>query len=232
MTTSTRAIVPADIAPGSSRRLGRALVWFGSIGLVLLLLTSVAFALGVAPLASTAAGLEDQRDQLVALLDPAAASLDSAATSADHGVVSLVSSEASAREGAAVTSQLASAMEGLGVFSSSFAETAARSRALSENLMATATALHQNQVDSASVATNLRSLANQLKSLRTSVTAGSGSGAASSRSSGTSAPGLGVPLLVGLAVALLLWLAALALGCIWIGRQLLRTPRSRVDNAS
>jgi hypothetical protein len=216
MATSTSVTAPSVLDRAFRNRLGRGLVWFGVSGLVILVVSALAFGLALAPLASTARTLGDQGDELIALLGPATESLEAAATSADHGASSLISSETSARDAAAVTSQLADAMDGLGVFSPAFAETAARSRSLSENLKSTADSLHQNQIDSASVATSLRSLANQLKSLKTSVTATvriAPSGPVTS---------VGLPLLVALAVALLLWLAALALGCIWLGRRILR----------
>jgi hypothetical protein len=209
-------IAPSGTDPALTRRLGQGLTWFGWAGVVLLIASAVAFAMTVRPLAETAGSLEDQRTQLVGLLGPAGDSLDSAAASADHGVASLVSSETAARNAATVTSQLASAMEGLGVFSPAFAETAAQSRSLSDNLIATADALHQNQIDSAGVATNLRALANQVKALRLSV------GGSSTATGGGAVSTVGLPLLVALAVALLLWLGALAVGCIWVGRRLLR----------
>jgi ABC-type transporter Mla subunit MlaD len=187
----------------------------------------------LAGVADAATGLERQRDQLAGMLEPAAATLRSAAASADHAGTSLTSSAAAAGEGAALTAQLGSALDELSALSgfdvlgarpfaqavASFADVAARSRAVSANLDATAQALGTDVADSVSVAANLNRLADQLDALRASLGAGSKAGDVHGLSATTSFDIARIVL-----VALLAWLAIPAATCIWLGWRLWR-PR-------
>jgi hypothetical protein len=215
-------LAPAGLPLG--RGTGWALIAFGGIGLAILALTAVVAASSLAPLAESAAALESQRAQALALLGPAADSLESAATSADHAGGSLVASESSARDAATVTGQLADALGSLAGFSSSFDEVARQSRSLSESLTRTADSLHQNQIDSASVGLSLHMLARQLTDLRISLGgADTGSAAPSTQSTPN---GASAGLLIALATGLLLWLAAMAIGSMWLGRRILLAART------
>ena len=194
-------------------RRGAALVAFGVSGLVLLGACLAAVIAAVVPLASTAAALEQQRTEAVALIGPAASALEATASSADNAGTSLGSSVSAAREAAAVTGQLANALQGLAAFSSAFGDTATRSRALSDDLATTADALARNQLDSAATAASLRALADRLKQL------GQTLGAADSPPPSALA-GVAIPLALLLTVLVLAWLAGIALAAIWLGRRL------------
>lgn len=194
-------------------RRGTALVAFGVAGLVLLGACLAAVVAAVVPLADTAAVLEQQRTEAVALIGPAASALESTASSAENAGTSLGSSVAAAREAAVVTGQLADALQGLAAFSSAFGDTASRSRALSDDLATTANALAQNQLDSASTAASLRALADRLQQLGRTL------GAADSPPPSALAD-VAIPLALLLTALVLLWLAGVALAAIWLGRRL------------
>lgn len=201
------------------RRAGTALVAFGAIGLTILAACLVAVLAAFLPLANEAASLEQQRASAIALIGPAADALDTTATTATNAGASIGQSVAAARDAAAVTGQLADALGGLSAFSSAFADTAARSRTLSDDLTRTATALSQNQADTATAAAELRSLAEQLHQLGDSL-------------GGTDAPpasslaGLALPLAIALVALALVWLGGIAVASIWLGRRLRRGPRA------
>ena len=72
-----------------SRSAGRALVAFGSAGLVLLAAAALLAVVTLGSLAATASDLGRQRDQLAALVAPASASLRSSATAARNASSSL-----------------------------------------------------------------------------------------------------------------------------------------------
>jgi len=199
--------------PAHRERLGRALVGFGVVGLVLLGACLIAVALSLAPLVTSAQALEQQRTAAADLIGPAADALDSTATSAEHAGSSLGQSVSAARDAASVTGQLADALGGLAAFSSAFADTASRSRALSDDLSRTADSLAQNQTDSATAAAQLRDLADRLRQL------GERLGPAGNPPTSNLA-GIALPLTLGLVSLLLLWLAAIAVASIWLGRRL------------
>jgi hypothetical protein len=197
------------------RRAGTALVAFGGIGLVVLAACVVALLVALVPLANEAAMLEQQRASAVELIGPAADALETTATTAQNAGVSLGQSVAAARDAASVTGQLADALGGLSAFSSAFADTAARSRTLSDDLTRTATALSQNQADAATAASQLRSLADQLRQL-------SGSVGGANASPASSLAGVALPLAIALVALALVWQGGIAVACIWLGRRLRR----------
>lgn len=224
MTSSSRsapAAAPGRIGPRAdgdlravpNRQLGSSLVVFGVVGLVLLAACLVAVAASVAPLLRGASALEEQRAAALELIGPSADALESTATSAEHAGTSLGQSVSAAREAAGVTGQLADALQGLAAFSSAFADTANRSRSLSDDLSHTADALAQNQTDSATASSQLRALADRLRQLAERL------GTADSPPTDTLA-GIAIPLAIGLVTLLLLWLAVIAAACIWIGRRM------------
>jgi hypothetical protein len=207
--TGIRAGAPAP----SGERVGAALIGFGVIGLLLLGACLLVVAVSLAPLLSGASALEDQRAAAADLVGPAADTLEATATSAEHAGTSLGQSVSAARDAASVTGQLADALEGLSAFSSAFADTATRSRALSDDLSRTADALAQNQTDSASAAAELHALADRVRQL------GERLGTAESPPTNNLAR-LALPLAMGLVALVLLWLAAIAVASIWLGRRL------------
>jgi len=229
MSSSTPSRAPSTVAPthvpavrtrstASAERKGAALITFGIVGLILLGACLVAVVVSMVPLMNGAAALEEQRTAAVQLLGPAADALEATATSAEHAGASLGTSVAAARDAASVTGQLADAMQGLAVFSSSFSDTANRSRALSDDLSRTADSLATNQTDSAATAAQLRTLADRLHQL--AETLGSADGPPPS-----ALAGVAVPLALGLVVLILLWLAAIAVASIWLGRRMRAGPR-------
>lgn len=221
MTSSSRSATgPATrvgVAPGrrltGDHRLGPALIGFGVVGLVLLGACLVAVALSLAPLVNSAQTLEQQRTAAAELIGPAADALDSTASSAEHAGTSLGQSVGAARDAASVTGQLADALEGLAAFSSAFGDTASRSRALSDDLSRTADSLAQNQTDSATAAAQLRDLADRLRQLGERL--GSAGGPPTNNLAGVA-----LPLTLGLVALVLLWLAAIAVASVWLGRRL------------
>jgi hypothetical protein len=203
---------------------------FGVAGLVLV---GAAAALVVGSLAAVdlaATGFEQQRAELVAMLEPAASAMSHAADSAAHAGASLTAASDASRRAADLTNRLAASfdsMAGLGSFevfgtrpfaaiTSQFSDTAAQSRTLSTDLGSTADALATNVADSQAVSADLRSLADRLTQLEASIGGSDGGSAAS--------------LPIGLArlvlLGLLAWFSVPAIVSIWLGSRLVRV-RSR-----
>jgi len=210
------------------RRLGWGLVSFGVAGVVLVVAAAALVIGSLAAVDNAATGFDRQRAELVSMLQPAASTLSDAADSASHAGASLTAASDASRRAADLTSRLATSfdsMAGLGSFeilgarpfagvSSQFADTATQSRTLSSDLGSTADALATNVADSEAVAADLRSLADRLTQLETSV-GGTGGGGSS-----TSLPiGLARLVLLGL----LAWFSIPALASIWLGRRVLRS---------
>jgi hypothetical protein len=214
---------PQSVA--TRRRLGRSLVAFGGIGLVLILATAVLAIVTLGSIGDAATGLERQRTELVRMLEPAATSIRDAATSATHAGASLTSSAKAAQDGALLTTQLATSMEQLNSLSnldilgqrpfagigSSFGDLAVRSRTLSTSLTTTADALGADFTDTTAVGRDLSRLADQLDQL-----------SASAGTSGPSAASTGFAWLPIILLALLLWLAVPAVASLWLGLRLVR----------
>jgi hypothetical protein len=208
------------------RRLGIGLVAFGAVGLVLSAAAALLVLATLGAVGSAASGFEQQRTELVSMIEPAATALGQAADSASHAGTSLTQASDASRRAADLTSRMATSFEGLAGlgsmevlgtrpfagFSSQFADMAAQSRTLSGDLTSTANALTTNVTDSESVASDLRDLADRLRELEASLGPG---GTVSSA---------GVPILAAQIVllGLLAWVACLAVGCVWLGRRLVR----------
>lgn len=215
------------------RRLGSALLGFGAIGLALLIALAALVALSLDGLGRAATDLAKQRTEAVAMLEPAASALDEAATSAERAGASLNSAGGAARQAADLMNQFAGAFDGLaqlgafevlgarpfGALTGEFSGVAAQARELSGSLTTTAVALDANVSDSATVAKDLRTLADQLARLRDSVDHTSSAPADDPAQAGTL---LRVALVVIL--ALLAWLAVPAIVAIELGRRWRRLP--------
>jgi hypothetical protein len=230
------------------RRLGTALLGFGAIGLALLLTLAVLVALSLDGLGRAATDLARQRDEAIAMLEPAAAALDEAATSAANAGSSLTTAGAAARRAAELTNRLAGAFDGLALLGSfdvfgtrpfgglteQFTGVATEARALSADLTTTASALDANVTDSATVAADLRAIADQLERLQ-----GSAGGNEGTSASDPAAAGNLLRLALAVILALLAWLVVPAIAAIEIGRRWRRSPEPyappvadpRVDSA-
>ena len=219
------------------RRLGTALIWFGAVGLALLVSLAIIIGLSLGGLSRAVTNLAVQRDEAIAMLEPAAQALDEAATSAANAGTSLTSASAAARRGAALMTRLANAFDGLallgsfdilgtrpfGALTGQFTEVATEARDLSVDLTSTASALDANVIDSATVATDLRTLADQLGRLRESVLGTEATATAADPET------TGTLLRAALVVVLLViaWLAVPAIAAIEVGRRWRRVPDAR-----
>jgi hypothetical protein len=210
------------------RRAARLLLAFGVSGLALLVLSAVLVIGALGAVAEAAGTIDAQRARLVALIDPTEAVLDRAAGTSANAGTSLQASAGSARDGAALSLQLADAMEamaraaqvdvfGVRPFSGladELAAVAASSRTLATDLDATAGALAANVTDTRAVAGDLGALADELARLRTELDATTAAGV-------STASGPDLPTLVGLArlvlLGLLAWLAIPAVVAVWLG---------------
>ena len=213
------------------RRLGRALLAFGATGLALLIAAGALVLVSFSSIGDAATGLERQRTQLVAMLEPASSSLRDAARAAGNAGTSLQSSATAARDASVLTTQLAGSLDQLAALSnldilgtrpfasaaSSFTDTAGRSRSLAAGLVTTAAALDSNMADSLAVQADLGRLADQLDALRSDL--GAGSAGANAGSPAAAAIGLARFVLIGL----LTWLAVPALVALWLGWRWSRT---------
>jgi len=211
------------------RRLGFWLVAYGVAGLVLVMAAAVLLLGSLGAVGNAATGFERQRAELVSMLEPAAAALSDAADSATRAGTSLTAASDASRRAADLTSRLATSFDALaglgsvdilgthpfGGVSSQFTDVAGQSRALSTDLTSTAAALSTNVADSQSVATNLRSLADRLRQLQTTVGSGGGPGS-------TALPIAAAEVVL---LGLLAWLSIPAIVSIWLGRRLVRNER-------
>jgi hypothetical protein len=209
------------------RRLGFGLIAFGISGLVLVIAAAALVFGSLAAVDQAASGFERQRTELLAMIGPAAATLSDAANSASHAGASLTEAGDASRRAADLTNRLAAsfdAMAGLGSFEilgsrpfsdvgSQFRDAGAQSRALSGELASTAGALTTNVTDSQAVSADMRSLANRLTQLETSLAGTVGAGTSASLP-------IGVARLVLL--GLLVWFSIPAIASIWLGRRLTR----------
>jgi hypothetical protein len=215
-------------AGANRRRAARLLLAFGLSGLTLLVLGAVLVIGALGAVGEAAGTIDAQRVRLVALIDPTEAVLDRAAGSSANAGTSLGASAGSARDGAALSLQLADAMEamaraaqvdvfGVRPFSGladDLSAVAASSRTLATDLDATAGALDANVADSRAVAEDLGALADELARLRSELEATTAAGVATGQ-------GPGLATLVGLArivlLGLLAWLAVPAVLAVWLG---------------
>lgn len=216
------------------RRLGSALLVFGAVGLALLVTLALVIGLSLGGLSRAVTNLAAQRDEAIAMLEPAAAALDEAATSAEHAGTSLSSAGGAARQAAELMNQLAGAFDGLaqlgsfdvlgarpfGGLTGQFSGVAGQARDLSATLSTTAAALDANVTDSATVAKDLRTLADQLAKLRDSAI---GTEAAATATD-PETTGVLLRMALGVVLGVIAWLAVPAMVAIEIGRRWRRLP--------
>jgi hypothetical protein len=215
------------------RRLGLGLIAFGASGLALAFIAALLVLGTLGAVGAAATGFERQRAELLAMVEPAASALSDAADSASRAGSSLTAASDASRRAADLSGRLATSFDslaGLGSvdilgarpfagFTSQFGDVATQSRALASDLASTADALSTNVADSESVATDLRSLADRLRQLETTV---QGSGAP------TGSADLPVALAQVVVIGLLAWLAAIAVASIWLGLRLVRNRPIRL----
>jgi len=209
------------------RRLGFGLIAFGLTGLLLVVAAALLVLATLGAVGDAATGFERQRAELLAMVDPAASALSNAADSAAHAGASLTQASDASRRAADLTGRMATSFEGLaglGSFdifgsrpfagvSSGFSDLAAQARTLSTDLTSTADTLTMNVADSASVASDLRSLSDRLRQLETTVQGSDGVGASTT---------LPIALAQFVLLALLAWFSVPAIASIWLGRRLVR----------
>jgi hypothetical protein len=170
----------SSLSRRDQRRLGTGLVVYGAAGLLLLLLTAVLVAGSLGAIIDLGATIDRQRAALIASLD---------ATSATLGEVDLASAGVSdnvrtgataARDAAALTTDLAAAMDELQAASGvsflgnkpfaalgdRFAEVGTRSRAVSTSLQSLATTMDRDVTQIAAVRTSLVAARVQVDNLR------------------------------------------------------------------
>lgn len=207
------------------RRLGFGLIAFGATGLVLSVLAAALVLASLGGIGDAATGFERQRNELLAMVEPAASALSSAADSAGNAGASLTAASDASRRAAALSDRLASSFESLAGLGSleifgtrpfatataGFTEVATESRALAVDLSSTADALATNVTDSQSVATDLRTLADRLRQLGTTIRPASAGGA-----------GVSIAAAEIVVLGLLAWLAVLAIASLWIGARVVR----------
>jgi hypothetical protein len=208
------------------RRLGMGLIAFGVAGLVLIGSAGVLVFASLSAVGDAATGLQAQRAQLVGMLGPASEALDRAASSAANAGTSLGETRDSAKQAATLMTRLSESFDSLAALGSfdllgarpfaglsgQFTQVATESRTLSTDLATAAAAMDTNITDSAAVAADLRTLADQLSTLDASLGA-SPDGTAPSAGSVSLPIDLAKLVLVGL----LLWLAVPAIAALWIG---------------
>jgi hypothetical protein len=209
------------------RQVGLGLIAFGLAGILLIVLAAALVIGSLGAAAGLASSLEQQRSDLVDLLEPAAAALGQSATTAGNASASLTATAAAAGDAADLTEQLATSMDALsqaasvqvfgtrpfGAAASSLGDVAARSRQLSVDLRTTQTSISGNVTDSAAVAAELRTLASQLEELRKRAT----------ETEGSAFVGQGMlDLTRVILLGLLAWLAVPAVAALWLGSRLRR----------
>jgi hypothetical protein len=216
------------------RRLGAGLLAFGVTGLALVAAAGALVLGSLSAVNDAATGFEKQRVEIVAMLGPAASALSHAATSASNAGASLTETSAAASQAAQLTTRLADSFEGLaalgsfeilgsrpfGGLSGQFTEVGVQARVLSTNLTTAAVAMNTNIADSQAVAADLRSLADQLERLRTSLATPGGA---------SPAPSAALPIDAAriVLVGLLAWLAVPAIASLWLGWRLIRPAGGR-----
>lgn len=216
------------------RRLGMGLIAFGVAGLVLIGSAGMLVFASLSAVGDAATGLQAQRNQLISMLGPASAALERAAASASNAGTSLAKTRDAATQAATLMTRLSDSFESLaslGSFdilgarpfaglSGQFTQVATDSRSLSADLSSTAASMDTNITDSAAVAADLRTLADQLSTLNASLGA-SPDGTTPSAGSASLPIGLAKLVLIGL----LLWLAVPAVAALWIGWRWYRPAR-------
>jgi hypothetical protein len=218
------------------RRLGMGLIAFGVIGLVLIASAGGLVLASLSAVGDAATGFERQRTQIVGMLGPASDALERAASSASNAGSSLAKTRDSAAQAATLMTRLSESFDSLAALGSfdllgarpfaglsgQFSQVATESRTLSTDLATAAAAMDANITDSASVATDLQALSDQLAELNVSL------GASPDGTNPTPASSsLPVDLAKIVLIGLLLWFAVPAIAAVWIGRRWYRPARER-----
>lgn len=226
-------MVLLDLRPATlrTRRLGTALTWFGGIGLVLSAAMTIALLVGLGAMGDLDHRVDANRLAMADALDQGTQLLDGTATTLDSTTRSLQSVRATVHDTAQLLSQLETStrelVSALGVSilgQRPFASVAKSFDGIADQLAVSAddAASVVQEIDSLQPA--LGSVAADLRAVRSSVST-LAARTTEFRDLGTL---IGLARLFALLWALVsLWLAALAAGCIWVGRQL-RLPQGEV----
>jgi hypothetical protein len=221
------------LPPAARRRLGLGLFAFGAVGVTLVLAGLVLVLATLSAVDDAATSFERQRAQLLAIIEPARASLADAATGATNASTSLAATGDVATRAARLTDELASSFDGLAALgsvdilgakpfassASQFAAAASDARALSADLTTTASSMQANVRDSTTVANDLRSLSVELDQLQSTLGAGP-------TDAGSALPGPSVAIEAArlVLIGLLAWMAVPAIASLWLGWRLRRFP--------
>ncbi len=205
------------------------LIAFGVTGLVLIGAAGALVLASLSAVDDAATSFEAQRDEILAMLEPASAALESAAATAGNAGSSLAETRDAAAQASELMTRMAGSFESLAslgsfevlgarpfaAISGQFADVADQSRTLSVDLAEAATAMDTNIADSADVAADLSVLAAQLGELEASLGGGGheGEGPAPADAS----IGLPVDAARFVLVGLLLWLAVPAIASVCLG---------------
>jgi uncharacterized protein YukE len=207
------------------RRLGLGLLLFGLTGIGLLIAGALLTLASLAAVDDVVNGLDQQRQQIEALLGQAATTLHHAGDGAANAGASVQSGSDAAAQAARLSARVANAFDSLASLGSisilgarpfeaataNLGNVAAEARTLSEDLARTSVALQTNVANTAEVAADLHALGDQLADLQTSLNA--------PRTAGI---GLAVGALRIVLLGLLVWLAVPAIVSTWLGWRLWR----------
>jgi hypothetical protein len=210
------------------RRLGMGLLAYGAIGLLLLLLTAVLVASSLGAIIDLGVTIDRQRGALIASLDATSATLAEVDRATGNVTDNIQSGAAAARDAAALTNDLASAMDELQAASGvsflgnrpfaaagdRFAEVGTRARAVSSSLGTLATSMDRDIDSFGSARASLTAARSEVANLRGLL----GGGTLSAQLDAFAVSRV-IP------VGLLLWLAAPAAVSLAAGWLLLRSAR-------
>jgi methyl-accepting chemotaxis protein len=224
-------VVLLDVPPGAlrSRRVAAALTWFGGVGLVLSVAMTISLLVGLGAMNDLDRRLDDNRLAMASALGQGIVLLDATADTMESTTTSLESVRATVDDTAQLLGQLETStrelVSALGVSilgQRPFAGVAGSFEEIADQLAISAddAATVVQEIDD--LEPNLGRVAEDLRSVRASVRVLAG------RTTDFEDLGnlIGLVRLFAILWALVsLWLAALAVGCIWLGRQL-RPERS------
>jgi hypothetical protein len=226
-------VVLLDVRPATlrTRRLGTALTWFGGIGLVLSAAMTIALLVGLGAMGGLDQKLDQNGQAMADALDQGSQLLDGTATTMESTTRSLDSVRATVNDTAQLLGQLETStrelVSALGVNilgQRPFASVARSFDGIADQLAVSADDAASVVKEIDTLQPDLGKVADDLRSVRASVSVLAG------RSTDFNDLGnlIGMARLFALLWALVsLWLAALAAGCIWVGRQL-RLPQGEV----
>jgi hypothetical protein len=226
-------VVLLDPRPATlrTRRLGTALTWFGGIGLVLSAAMTIALLVGLGAMGGLDQKVEQNGQAMADALDQGSQLLDGTATTMESTTRSLDSVRATVNDTAQLLGQLETStrelVSALGVSilgQRPFASVARSFDGIADQLAVSADDAASVVKEIDTLQPDLGKVADDLRSVRASVSVLAG------RTTDFNDLGtlVGMARLLALLWALVsLWLAALAAGCIWVGRQL-RLPQAEV----